>query len=97
MIHQCFNLCPEYSVDANEQSRIATGICAAVPTPSPLPVPSGSPVPSPAPVTSAAPSGTTSAAPSSSQSVSASFGTRLNPISYMAAFAFVLAAVFTQL
>ncbi|GAA5807102.1 hypothetical protein MFLAVUS_000452 [Mucor flavus] len=81
LIQQCFNLCPEYSIDANEQSRIATGICAAVPTTSIAPLPSGSGV-GPTQVsptwTAHTTTGSTSA-PSSSQSVSSSFGTQITP------------------
>lgn len=80
MIHQCFNLCPEYSIDANEQSRIATGICAAVPTTSIAPLPSSQVGPSQVSPTWTAPTTTGStSAPSSSQSVSTSFGVQITP------------------
>lgn len=81
LIRQCFDLCPEYSIDANEQARVATGICAAVPTPSVVPLPSGSLAPSQASATwvASATTGSTTA-PSASQPVKSSFGSRIAPL-----------------
>lgn len=98
MIRQCFDLCPEYSTDANEQARVAAGICVAVPTPSSLPVPSGSAAPRPVSITSIVPLGTgSSVAPSSGPSVSPSFGLCLVPAVYLQYFAFVFTVILTQL
>ncbi|KAG2216011.1 hypothetical protein INT46_007071 [Mucor plumbeus] len=80
LIRQCFDLCPEYSIDANEQARVATGICAAVPTPSIVPLPSGSLAPSQASATWVASATTGSTvAPSASQSAKSSFGVHVVP------------------
>jgi hypothetical protein len=88
LIQQCYNLCPEYSVDANEQARVAAGICAAVPTTSAPLLPSGSSVP----VQTWFPSSTVAAsAPSSSQSVTTSFGIQISPSSaYTCALVFLV-------
>lgn len=68
-------------MDANEQARVATGICAAVPTPSIAPLPSGSLIPSQASATWVAPTTTGSTTvPSASQSVKSSFGNRVLPV-----------------
>ncbi|KAI8643272.1 hypothetical protein BD408DRAFT_415251 [Parasitella parasitica] len=86
LIRQCFDLCPEYSVDANEQARVAAGICAAVPTPSVAPISSASLVPSQASATWVAPTTTGSTtSPSASQSVNSSFGNRVAPLSQFVA------------
>lgn len=100
MIQQCYNLCPEYSIDANEQARITTGICAAVPTTSIAPIPSGSSLPSQVAPTFVAP--TTSAsttAPSSSQSVqSAASALNLTPTTgFMTLVAAILGLAIAQL
>ncbi|CAO3627363.1 unnamed protein product [Mucor hiemalis] len=75
LIHQCYNLCPEYSIDANEQARVASAICVAVPTTSAV-LPSRS-------VVSQTwwPSTTTGSvsAPTASQSTTASFGIQISP------------------
>ncbi|KAI9468463.1 MAG: hypothetical protein EXX96DRAFT_590715 [Benjaminiella poitrasii] len=42
LIRQCYNLCPEYSTDADTQSRVAEGICSSIPKPSIAPLPTGS-------------------------------------------------------
>ncbi|KAG2201743.1 hypothetical protein INT47_002003 [Mucor saturninus] len=96
LIHQCYNLCPEYSIDANEQARIATSICVAVPTTSAAPVTSGSHVgPSQASPTWVAPATTGSTStPSSSPSVSSSFGVQITPATGFMSVILVLGFVF---
>lgn len=96
MIQQCYNLCPEYSVDANEHARVAAGICAAVPTTSAALLPSGSN----APISQTWwPSSTTgpSSAPSASQSVTTSFGIQMSSSSTGFMCASVLIAGLLQL
>ncbi|KAL0141214.1 hypothetical protein V8B55DRAFT_1379688 [Mucor lusitanicus] len=96
LIRQCYDLCPEYSVDANEQARVATGICAAVPTPSIAPLPSGSLVPSQASATWVAPTTTGSTtAPSASQSVKSSLGDRVLPVGQFAVVITMMAIALT--
>lgn len=74
LIHQCYNLCPEYSIDANEQARVASAICVAVPTTSAV-------VPSRVVSQTWWPSSTSgsASAPTASQSNTTSFGVQVSP------------------
>ncbi|KAI7905359.1 uncharacterized protein BX663DRAFT_583272 [Cokeromyces recurvatus] len=69
LIRQCYNLCPEYNIDADTQSRIADSVCFSIPksTVSKIPLPTGSRLFSPTSIIAAAtitPTSTKAALPS---------------------------------